>query len=129
MCFMSTPQERERAEAASTVLQVPALTPRQMAILANATEMPNVAGSFLKSTTAIETIQTDPAANMFVRASRFEGMVKPENATEQSVHESPDWAKSFSNSGLLTQPDGANMEENSSFGWSVLKALKGGEKK
>lgn len=99
-----------------------------MAILANATEVPNVAGSFLKSTTAIETKQTDPAANMYDRADRFEHMIKPENKGEQSKHEAPDWASSFSESGLPSFPDGANMEKSSSFGWNVLKKFKGESK-
>jgi len=105
--------------------KVPALTPRQMAILANATDMPDVAGSFLKTTTAIETKQTDPAANMYVRADRFDHMIKPENRTEQDIHEAPAWAASFSESGLPSYPDGANMEKSSSFGWNVLKKFKG----
>jgi len=87
---------------------IPALTPRQMSILAAAGHhVPDSAGAFLKGTTVIETGLTAPAARPQRHAEAYAPMV---TAPQQCEHEVPTWATSFCCSNdSSSHPDGSNM--------------------
>lgn len=87
---------------------VPALTPRQMKILASAAgDVPDMAGAFLTGSTIIETEITDPAARPQRHAVTFSPMV---TNPQQTKHEVPAWATSFSKAATEEKvPDGSNM--------------------